>query len=210
MSLRKSQADHWKGKSKEIIVSYFESPPAIKRSLWFVEQLKNYDFDSIFEVGYFASRNLFYLQQAFPDVKISGLEINPSAVRYARIKMNMDKELLCMDLHQMHQIQDTFDVVFSSGVLIHVPTDDIPGVVRKMLNLSNRYVMHIEHNGNNEVVAGPKHMNPTYKESGQIQFAPDLIGTYKQLGYSPTIIPLPENCKTNGAKELLIIDKGQV
>lgn len=206
MSLRKSQSDHWRGKSEQIITSYFDSPPATKRSKFFVELLHGYRFDSIFEVGYFASRNLFYIKEAFPKAHISGLEINPKAVRFARKKLNLDKELLCMDLHDMHTIDEKFDIVFSSGVLIHIPVDDILDVLKKMINRANKYVMHIEQNGNNELTAGPKHLKPSYKVSDQWQFAPDIIGSYKDLGYEPKVIPLPDECKTNGASELIIVE----
>jgi SAM-dependent methyltransferase len=205
---RKTQSDHWKNnKSSNISEAYFISPPGIERSKFFVRQLENYSFDSIFEVGCMSGRNLFYIQKAFPDTKISGLDINSKAIKYARNKLNLNKELLCMNLHNMDDIKEKFDVVFSSGVLIHVVVDDLENVVEKMIRRSNKYIMHIEQLGPNEVAAGPKHLNPKYKVSDQVQFNIDLLPIYRNLGYELKVINLPESCRTNGAKELVIVEK---
>jgi hypothetical protein len=203
---KKTQAAHWASKDLNVINSYWTSPPATKRSLWFVDQLRQYEFESIFEVGYFSGRNIKYLHDVFDSVYISGLEINKKAVRFARQKLP-DLELLSMNLHDMNSIDKKYDVVFSSGVLIHVPPEDLKGAVEKMIGISNKYVMHIESIGNNEVTAGPKHLNPTYKISGQTQWAPDLLAIYKDLGYNNIrVVDLPEDCRTNGASELIIVE----
>lgn len=208
MGLREMQTDHWRGqKNVNISAAYFNSPPGIQRSQWFVNQLQAYTFDSIFEVGCMSGRNIFHIQRSYPNVRVGGLDVNPRAIRYAREKLNLDKELMCMDLHDLPKIQEKFGIVFTSGVLIHVPLDDIANVLQKMLNMSNKYVMHIEQNGSGELVAGPKHLKPSYKVSDQLQWAPDLLGAYKDFGYTPKAIPLPKDCRTNGASELLIVEK---
>ena len=205
MGLKESQAEHWRGKSKEIIESYWTSSKAIERSKWFAQQLKKYKFNSIFEVGFFSGRNLHYIKEAFPSVSIAGLDINAKATRYAREKLGLDKDLYCMDLHSMGDIGETFDVVFTSGVAIHVPPDDVAGVLKLLIGLSNKYVMHIEQIGGNILEKGPKHLKPNYKVSDQIQWSPDLLSMYENLGYAPDVIPLPDECRTNGGTHLLII-----
>ena len=52
---------------------------------------------------------------------------------------------------------------------------------------------------------GPESMKPSYKVSDQIQWNPDLLRIYGELGYDVDISYLPEKHKTNGAKELLVI-----
>jgi len=206
---KESQSKHWASKDVNIIQSYWDSPPATKRSKWFAEQLSQYKFTSIFEVGFFAGRNLRYIKDGFPKVTVSGLEINVKAARFAREKLGMNaNDLRCADLHDVdrHKIGSTFDIVFSSGVLIHVPPEDIKSAIEIMIGLSNMYVMHIESLGKNEVSAGPKHLKPTYKVSGQMQWAPDIVSVYNTLGYEPSIIPLPDDCKTNGASELVVVE----
>lgn len=204
MVTKQEQSKHWKSKDLRVIQSYWDSPPATLRSRWLVEQLHKYQFESIFEVGYFAGRNIKHVKEAFPNVDISGLEINPKASKFARDKLQMPY-LLCMDAHDMHNINDQYDIVFTSGMLIHVPPNDIPELLKKMHKITSKYLMHIESIGNNEVVAGPKHLKPSYKVSDQLQFAPDLISIYKKMKLNPQVIELPENCRTNGASELIII-----
>lgn len=207
MITKDTQSKHWANKDQKIIQSYWDSPPAIKRSEFFVEQLKNYSFNSIFEVGFFSGRNLYYIKEAFPNIKIAGLEINPKAVRYAREKLDLNEELLCMNLYDMDKIKEKFDIVFTSGVAIHISPDNIPSVLQKMLRRSNKYVMHIEECGHGELIKGPKHMNPKKRPSDQLQWAPDLIKEYRHLGYEPKVIELPADVRTNGARGLLIVEK---
>lgn len=203
---KKTQSQHWAGKDLRIIQSYWDSPPATKRSEWFVEQLKNYEFDSIGEVGFFAGRNLRYIKEAFPNKEISGVEVNPKAVKFAQEKLGPDVRLICDNLHNLNALYWEADIVFTSGVLIHVPPEDIQRALEfDIIPSAGKYVMHLEQLGNNEVAAGPKHLKPAYKVSDQIQWNPDLAGMYKRLGYESTIIPLPDDCKTNGARELLVV-----
>jgi len=206
MVLSKMQADHWAKKDLNTIQSYWDSPPANLRRKWFVDQLKRYEFSSVFEIGYFSGRNLKYISEAFSDVSLAGLEINKKAVSFAKARLP-NADLLNMDLHDMYKIEKKYDLVFTSGVLIHVPPDDIPNTIMKCLDLSNRYVMHLENNGHNGVVAGPKALKPSYKVSDQLQWDPDLISIYRHMGFDVDIIKLPDECKTNGASELIIIDK---
>lgn len=204
MVTKLTQSNHWATKKNNVIQSYWDSPPATKRSKWFVNQLNKYKFDHIFEVGFFSGRNLKYIGESFPDVKISGLEINKGAVKFAKERLPK-ANLLHMDLHNMDACPVSADIVFTSGVLIHVPPSELPGVCEKILKHANKYVMHIESVGNNEVTAGPKKLNPTYKVSDQVQWSPDLVKIYRSMGYYVSITQLPDECKTNGASELITI-----
>lgn len=205
----KTQAKHWAEKDLKIIQSYWDSPPATKRSVWFAEQLKSIDgFESICEIGFFSGRNLRYVSEAMPDKKIHGIEINSRAVDFASKKLP-DADLRCMDLHDFNDQPDSFDIVFTSGVLIHIPPDDIKSVVSKLSGAASKYVMHIETLGKNTVSAGPKNLKPTYKVSDQIQWAPDLMEAYLCLGFDKkdiSVVSLPEDCRTNGASELMIVN----
>lgn len=208
MVLIKSQANYWASKDLGAIQSYWDSPPATARSKWFVEQLKNYQFNSIFEIGYFSGRNLKYIGEAFPETSINGLEINKKAVDFAKVRLPK-ANLLNMNLHDIHNIKEKYDIVFTSGVLIHVPPDEITNVALKCLDLSKGWVMHIETLGKSEVSAGPKHLNPTYKVSDQLQWNVDLVSTYRNIGFNVKVIKLPDDYKTNGASELVIVNRNE-
>jgi cyclopropane fatty-acyl-phospholipid synthase-like methyltransferase len=208
MVLVKMQSQHWANKDLNTIQSYWDSPAAIIRSKWFAEQLKSCQFNSIFEIGFFSGRNLKHVEEVLPEVSINGLEINKKAVEFAKARLPK-ANLLHMDLHNMHNIKEKYDVIFTSGVLIHVPPDEIPNVLMKCLDLSSKYVMHIETIGKNEVASGPMHLKPTYKVSDQLQWNVDLISVYKNIGFNVNVIKLPDSCKTNGASELIIINRNE-
>jgi len=204
MSLKESQSKHWAKKDMRIIQSYWDSPPATMRSKWFVDKLKGYDFDSIMEIGFFAGRNLRYIKEAFSSVKISGFEINPKAVKFAKAKLGIS-DLWEKNLHNLDEAKFVAaDIVFTSGVLIHVPPEDLRSAIIKMVGRARKYVMHIESLGANEVSAGPAELNPTYKVSDQIQWAPDILAIYDDLGLERKVFLVPDDCKTNGATELVV------
>ena len=139
---KKTQAKHWAKKDLNIIKSYWTSPPATKRSKWFVEQLKSVNnFASICEVGFFSGRNLHYIYQSFPAVSVAGIEINQKAVDFAKKKLPK-ADLRRMDLHDFRSMDKTFDIVFTSGVMIHVPPDEIAEVLSSFVMKANKYVIH--------------------------------------------------------------------
>lgn len=208
MGLAKTQSDHWASKDLNVVQSYWDNSQAVLRSKWLAGQLKEFQFNSVFEIGYFSGRNLKYIAEAFPEASINGLEVNKKAVGFAKARLP-NANLLHMDLHNMHNINGRFDLVFTSEVLIHVPPDELHNIVLKCLDLSSKYVMHLENNGKNEVVAGPKTLNPTYKVSDQLQWAPDLASIYRHIGFDVQSIKLPDDCKTSGASELLIINRNE-
>lgn len=202
---KNTQAQHWKNKSYQIVDSYFTSPPAIKRSKWLCEQLKGLEFKSVLEIGSFAGRNLYYLHQTFPDVTMSGLEINPMAVKYAREKVP-GVSFIESDLHNLDNIVGSWDLVFTSGVLIHQPPQDVKTAIEQMLRKATKYLIHLEEIGPSELVACPdKKLKPKYKISDQWQWNVDLISIYENLGYKPSVMELSGDIKTNGAKEMVVI-----
>jgi SAM-dependent methyltransferase len=157
------------------------------------------------EVGSFAGRNLFYLQQAFPKVSLIGLEINPTAVKYAREKVP-NASFVESDLHDLDAMNGVFDLVFTSGVLIHIPPVDLKGVLEKLVRKSSKYLVHLEELGPSELVACPDpSQRPKKKVSDQWQWNVDLVRLYQELGYQCEVIELPAETRTNGARELVVV-----
>jgi SAM-dependent methyltransferase len=203
--ITKTQSEHWaKQKPKE---SYWTNVPAVRRSKWFAEQLKDYEFDTILEVGCSAGRNLKYILERFGDVSVFGIDVNAKAIESAKANIPKERSVFKVnDLYNINNFDRDYDIIFSSGVLIHVPPANLKSIIDVLVLGAPKYIMHIEHLGNNEVVTGPKNLNPTYAVKEQMQWAPDLIGIYRDLGYEPIVMPLPDDCKTNGAAELIVID----
>ena len=206
MAKQKAQTEYWKNKGPQFPINYWNNPNAIKRSKWFADILQNYDASSILEIGSAGGRNLKYIRDAKPDIKLCGLEVNANAVQFARKKLP-DVEMFELNVYDLETIGKKFDLVFTSGVLIHLIPDTLPKILNKMIDRSNKYVMHIEQLGPTEIMACPdKKLKPKYKVSEQFQWSVDLVNLYKDLGYKTKVIPLPDEVKTNGASELIVVE----
>jgi len=78
--------------------------------------------------------------------KITGIDINQSAIQQARCDFP--------ELTFIHKsVEDcifmlNFDLVITSGVLIHIHPDDLPKVIDKIKSLSNKYIFGYEYYSN--------------------------------------------------------------
>lgn len=104
---------------------------------------------SIYEVGANAAWNLSAIRRGYPHVGLHGCEINAKAAMQA-IKCGFPvanapalEELACYD--------GAFDLVVTSGVLIHVGPEDIDATMRAIVRASNRYVLAVEYADEQEV-----------------------------------------------------------
>lgn len=93
---------------------------------------------SVCELGANIGENLRALQAVRPDLKLKAVEINRKAFEKLLTVPGVSAEHASI---QDFDPQETFDLVFSSGVLIHINPDDLVQVYRKMFDLSNRYIL---------------------------------------------------------------------
>ena len=135
MFTKYSQNKHW-GNKKVNRKSYWNPGPASERSKWFCEQLKKYDFHSICEVGMMAGRNLRHIREYFPNVEINAFDINQKAVEFAK-KNLPESNIWHMDIHDVTKCKQKFDIVFTSGVLIHLLPETILSALK---NLISKYI----------------------------------------------------------------------
>jgi len=91
---------------------------------------------SAFEFGCNAGWNLSAIKRAFPDVGVEGYEINPVAM-YQAMNAGLDvySEFDC----------DPHELVFTAGVLIHIPPKDIKSVMQSIVDASADYVLAVEY-----------------------------------------------------------------
>ncbi|MHA2312961.1 MAG: pseudaminic acid biosynthesis-associated methylase [Candidatus Thorarchaeota archaeon] len=107
------------------------------------EFLSNMEKDvSILEVGCNRANQLLILQeQGFGN--LWGIEINKSALQIARENKNFNLvEGSGFDI----PFKDTFfDLVFTSGVLIHIAPKNLPRIIDEIYRVSNRYIWGFEY-----------------------------------------------------------------
>lgn len=201
---RETQAEYWKNKTVRDVGAYWDSDPGNNRSVWFAEYLKQYDFSSVFEIGFFSGRNLWHIQRMFPKVTIAGLEVNRCACNFAKEKLQTAR-LYNLDVYDAEKIEEKYDIVFTSGVLIHILPKDIGLILKKCMLLAKKYIIHIESIGPCAMSAGPAEEKPFYKISDQIQWRQNLLVEYSYYNKLITINNIPKSIKTNGATDIVVV-----
>lgn len=162
MSLREKEEVIWSSKGMQSVSQYISSPAGNKRSKWFANQLKQYQFSSIYEVGVFGGRNLSRILYNFPKVTVGGLDINKIGIDVAkeRIPGGQFDHLSAFDIDKVF---GSWDVIFTVGVAIHLAPDLIYDFAKKATKKANKYIFHMEQIGNNVIINGPAELNPTKK-----------------------------------------------
>jgi len=126
-------------------------------------QLKNSDFDfdlgiagwnqmlnkadaisSFLECGCNIGRNLVFLDKALPDAKKSVVEISKSAFEYVNEKFSLDRSFNGPIIDSAFEDQ-SFDLVYTTQVLIHIHPDELLDNMEKMFNYSKKYILICEY-----------------------------------------------------------------
>ena len=96
------------------------------------------DVQSVCEIGANSGHNLAALQSLNPGMRMTGIELNPSA--FARLAAVPGITAVQSSIQDFPSSQQ-FDLVFTCGVLIHLNPADLQKVYRKMAALAGRYVL---------------------------------------------------------------------
>lgn len=129
---------------------------------------------SIMELGANIGMNIKALRMLSPDSKLHGVEIN-------KVAFDRLSELECTAYNSAIEdfsISETFDLVFTKGVLIHIAPENLESVYSKMYELSNKYVLIGEY-------YNPSPVELTYRgNEGKLfkrDFAGDLLDKFSDL-----------------------------
>ena len=107
----------------------------------------------------------------FPGIALGGTEINAKAQAVAASK----HAAVTLAAAQTSATDQRFDLVFTSGVLIHINPDDLPAVYHRMLGLSRRYMMVCEY-------YNPVPTTVTYRGQANALFKRDFAGELMARG----------------------------
>lgn len=100
--------------------------------------------DSFLELGCGAGRNLAALRLARPDATLAGVEVNEQAAALAEAHA----QVTVGSLYDVHRWTGRpVDVLFTSGVLMHVPHERVAEVVTAAHGAAARAVVHFELHG---------------------------------------------------------------
>ena len=102
---------------------------------------------SVLEVGASIGINLIGLRQALGnDATLAAVEPNQDAVDALRANESLRvAEVMHADAYRIPAPDNSFDLVFTNGVLIHVPPDRLADAMREMTRVSRRFVLCSEY-----------------------------------------------------------------
>jgi pseudaminic acid biosynthesis-associated methylase len=101
------------------------------------------DCKSVCEIGCNAGWNLRAIRSVDPDISVHGIDVNEKALLEAHDEGLMVCNLPASELGKTYP--ESFDLVCSVGVLIHIPPDQISDVLESMIAASTKYVLAVEY-----------------------------------------------------------------
>ena len=128
---------------------------------------------AVLELGANIGMNVRALKLLFPEQVHAAIEINPQACEELA-KVVDEGNLFSGSIFDV-EIDRTFDLVFTKGVLIHISPDLLPSVYEKMAKWSNKYVLMIEYFNPTPVTVNYRgHENRLFKRD----FAGEFLDSY--------------------------------
>lgn len=139
------QLEYWQGKfGDEYIKRNSDLRLFSKRRPFFKKLLSAHpDISSILEVGCNIGGNLHVLQSINSQLRLSGIEPNEQAVKAAQ--KNLPKALISHTTVFDVRGENLYDLVFTSGVLIHIADKDFKKALQTINRLSRKYILSIEY-----------------------------------------------------------------
>lgn len=143
---------------------------------YFARAMHHYDPASAIELGCGDGRNMKALLQLHPLMRITGVDVNDSALQkaaeYGRpLKLSADSPT--MGLHLSNA-----DLTYTKGLLIHVPPEQLPQVYDNLYHLSNHLILIGEY-------YAPQRTEILYRgQTGKLwkaDFAGELMDRYPDL-----------------------------
>ena len=119
-----------------------------ERSKWLAQTIQAYQPASVLELGCGGGRNLYFIQEKNPDCQLYGVEINPAAVEVARERLGSKFRLLSTSIYELDDIESaSIDVVFTSGVLMHIPGEELSKIKANIERIARKAIIHYELHG---------------------------------------------------------------
>jgi pseudaminic acid biosynthesis-associated methylase len=99
--------------------------------------------ESVLEVGCNVGMQLRHLRRT-TTARLAGIDLQEGALAVARAALP-DADLRVAEATAIPHPDRSFDLVFTSSVLIHVPPEDLPVVMDEMVRVSRRWVFGLEY-----------------------------------------------------------------
>lgn len=147
--------------------------------------VKDNDVLSVLELGCNTGGNLLSIYRKTPEVRLTGIDICAKAIRYGKLSEKNPAQLLVGSIYDLSMFaDDSFDLVFTRGVLLHINNEQTPAIVAEMKRISSKYILNIETHGEPQVRSSSKGVPHS--------FSHDFDKIYRELGLEPNITTTTE------------------
>ncbi|MSR78240.1 MAG: class I SAM-dependent methyltransferase [Candidatus Omnitrophica bacterium] len=202
--------DYWRiTRNREVLIDhYFPSDPKAlshQRSLWACDFFRQLPISSALEIGCTCGRNLFHLQCLNPEIKVTGIDINPDVVEFARSKVK--GQLVLGNFFDLEKFfSQKFDLIFTMGILVTIPPKNLEKLMEKILSLSHKYIIHFEYQGDGRLMSGREEDKPVWRVSDSYWWANDIVSFYEKRNIFFQRFPIPQNVIDVGLNEVIFVD----
>jgi pseudaminic acid biosynthesis-associated methylase len=178
MKFKTEQEEFWAGKFGDEYISRNKSQEYLASNLNFFSKAFNQlgRPNSLIEFGANVGMNLRAIKLLFPNIELSGVEINKTASE--ELANFLGKENVFNGSIFDYQSTDKFDVSLIKGVLIHINPEMLSTVYEKLYQSSNKYILIAEYYNPSPVTVNYRgHNDRLFKRD----FAGELLETYDDL-----------------------------
>ena len=135
-------ASYW-GSLQDYHLSNDDAPRAIERSRWIADVIvPELSITSLLEVGTNSGRNLRFVHDAHPAMRLKGIDVNANAIAFARSRApGITFEVA--DANRWSEPPNEWDAALTMSVLDHIP-DDATEALAVNLARSCRHVIAVE------------------------------------------------------------------
>lgn len=174
MRTKTEQELFWEGDFGSDYTSRNQIQPE-QRQPFFAQVLsKTYGVRKICELGANTGHNLRAIANLSPNYELTGVELNPTAFQALQQLPRVQAVLASI---QAFEPQQSFDLIFTCGVLIHVNPDDLAIAYQKLYDCSSRYILINEYFNPVPVELGYRgHSGKLFKRD----FAGEFINQYPE------------------------------
>lgn len=138
MRKKSEQELFWEGNFGTEYTKRNEMLPEQRQPFFAAVLQKTYGVKTICELGANRGHNLQAIAHLSKNLDLTGVEVNEAAL--LELKNVFKVQAVCSSIQEFDP-QQKFDLVFTSGVLIHINPDDLPLVYDKIYEISGRYIL---------------------------------------------------------------------
>lgn len=129
----------WSGEFGDHYVERNSAAAAGRREFW-AERLGPIEVTSALEVGCNVGGNIAWLAELLGAANVAGVDVNEAALERARA-VAPGADLRIASAYELPWDDGTFDLAFTTGVLIHLPPEHVAEAMAEIVRCSRRYVL---------------------------------------------------------------------